>query len=180
MGELSDEMYNFLMGLPTQHAGSWVPGKTAADDGSLLCGNTACKALPILWQALATKGSVWTEMQPMECAVCQDHRNRRNRLVEPDDARLREPDFVRAPFVHQNNEPKYHAMLMRSVELAKHGYESPRHILWITAQDTPHNPKEISDDPAQIRKKMDRFLQFNDQKTSGIPGIHKSQYFSCS
>ena len=107
----------------------------------------------------------------MECQICETHRENRTRLIAPNDVRLREPAFLHAPYVHQNNEPKYHAMLLRSVEQAKHRYDTPRHILWVTAQDTPHNPKEISDNPASMQKKLDRFLQFHDQRTAGIPGI---------
>ncbi len=73
-----------------------------------------------------------------------------------------------APYVHKNNDPKYHAMLLRAVEDAKRGGDSPRHILWITAEDVARNPKELG---RNAEKKIIRFLQFNDQKTSGIPGL---------
>ena len=62
-------------------------------------------------------------------------------------------------------------MLLRSVEQAKHRYDAPRHILWVTTEDVPKNPKEISDNPASMKKKLERFLQFHDQRTAGIPGI---------
>ena len=117
------------------------------------------------------KGNSWDQMKCLECHICQTHRENRTRLLAPNDARIHDPEFLHAPYVHQNNEPKYHAMLLRSVEQAKHRYDAPRHILWVTAQDTPHNPKEISGNPATMQKKLDRFLQFHDQRTAGIPGI---------
>ena len=107
---------------------------------------------------MAMQGKSWDEMRCMECQICQTHRENRTRLIAPNDARIHEPAFLHAPYVHQNNEPKYHAMLLRSVEQAKHRYDAPRHILWVTAQDTPHNPKEISDNPAAMQKKLDRFF----------------------
>ena len=39
------------------------------------------------------------------------------------------------------------------------------------AQDTPHNPKEIAATPANVDQKRDRWLQFHDQQTAGIPGL---------
>ena len=54
---------------------------------------------------------------------------------------------------------------------AKRGAGGPKHILWVRAQDTPHNPKEIAATPAKVEQKRDRFLQFHDQQTAGIPGL---------
>ena len=39
-GQLSEESYNFLVGLPTEHTGSWRA------DGTVECGNAECAALP--------------------------------------------------------------------------------------------------------------------------------------
>ena len=62
-------------------------------------------------------------------------------------------------------------MLLRAVEEAKRGEGGPKHILWVRAQDTPRNPKEIAATPEKVDKKRDRFLQFHDQHTAGIPGL---------
>ena len=139
VGNLSEEMYNFLMGLPTEHCGSWRPGE---DDQEVVeCGNAECAALPKRWQDIALKGGTWEEAQSLECQVCKDERTRRNRLIEADDPRVLQEPFLSATYVHRNNEPKYHAMLLRAVEQAKRGRGGPKHILWVRAQDTPHNPK---------------------------------------
>ena len=49
-GNLSDEMYNYLMGLPTRHCGSWLPGDVSDglnDDPFLLrCYDSHCPRLP--------------------------------------------------------------------------------------------------------------------------------------
>ena len=84
---------------------------------------------------------------------------------------MRQEPFLSAPYVHRNNEPKYHAMLLRAVEEAKRGHGGPKHVLWIRAEDSLHNPKEIGKTEEAIKKKLNRFLQYHDQKTSGIPGL---------
>ena len=61
-GSLTDEMYNFLMGLPTRHCGSWLP-KTGgshepADDPFLLqCYNNSCAKVAAVWAQEARAGS---------------------------------------------------------------------------------------------------------------------------
>ena len=87
------------------------------------------------------------------------------------DKPVHQEPFLSAPYIHQNNDPKYHAMLLRANETAKHGFDKPKHVLWISAIDEVHNPKEIAKNPEQLDRKKERFLQFHDQKTAGIPGM---------
>ena len=87
------------------------------------------------------------------------------------DHRLGEAPFLDAPYIHQHNEPKFHALLMRATEHAKRCADGPKYTLWIVAQDTPVNPDEIGPDASQVEKKRAKWLQFHDQKTNGIPGI---------
>ena len=103
----------FLVGLPTEHAGSWMV------DGTLMCKSVVCEALPKLWKHMALSEYHWTEMQSKECSVCRAERSRRNRLLEEADKRVRQEPYLSAPFIHKNNEPKYHAMLLRASEHAK-------------------------------------------------------------
>ena len=95
-GALSEEMYNFLMGFPTEHAGSWMP-RHASGGERLLCQNEACEKLPARWRGMASVGSSWAEMQGEECNVCSAERARRNRLIEADDVRVRRDPFLSAP-----------------------------------------------------------------------------------
>ena len=74
-------------------------------------------------------------------------------------------------YIHKNNDPKYHALLLRAVEEAKHNEGGPAHILWMFAQDVPANAAELGKDAKQAAKKRNQWLQFNDQKTAGIPGL---------
>ena len=76
----------------------------------------------------------------MECKNCQAERERRNRLIMADDPRVVQQPFVSAPYMHKNNEPRHHAMLLRAAEHAK---QQRRHMLWFAAQDTPENPAQV-------------------------------------
>ena len=53
--------------------------------------------------------------------VCHGKRQRRNRLIEPQDPRIRQSLFIDAPYVHQHDEPTSHALLLRAVESSKGG-----------------------------------------------------------
>ena len=124
-GALSEENYAFLHGLPTANPGSWHP-----DCASPRCGSARCATLAVEWAAQPF--STWAEQVAQECAVCGAERSRRNRLLSPQDPEAQQDKFVDAPYIHQNNEPKYHAALLRSREYAKrHGI----HCLWFQAVD---------------------------------------------
>ena len=180
-GRLSYESYCFLFGLPTHHCGSWRTSSAGeASAGYASCGSDECARLEQRWRHMAMQGDTWTAMCKLECAVCQTERQRRNRLMEHKDPRVKKQPFVQAPYLHKNNEPKYHAQLVRAVENAKRGGEVPKHILWVVAEDTPANPAEIDADAKQLAKKRSKWLQYHDQKTAGIPGlcpfVHKGRY----
>ena len=107
-------------------------------------------------------------MQALECHFCTGERNRRNRLIMPNDARVHEEPFISAPYMHKNNEPKYYVMLLRAAEHAK---TNRLHTLWFAAMDTPESPAQVAKNPSKLRERMARFLQFHDQSTAGIPGL---------
>ena len=92
------------------------------------------------------------------------------------DPRTQERPFLQAPYVHPNNEPKYHALLVRAVEHAKRSAPSPSYILWVVAEDHPTNPAEVGRNDAEIKKKAQRWLQYHDQLTEGIPGLFPLYY----
>jgi hypothetical protein len=176
-GCLTDTQYNFLMGLPTKHTGTWLPnGRTdgLGEDAFLLrCYSDSCRDLPRRWESAARQGNAWREIQQRwpECGACESERYRRCRLVQEQDKRVLQMPYLAAPYVHQNNQPKYHAMLLRSVEWAKRSQEHPKQVLWIRAIDTPLNYRDIGNTAAKIDTKLVGFLQFHDQKTAGIPGL---------
>ena len=162
-GALSQEAYNFLVGLPTEHAGSW------AADGTLQCNSKSCADLPDTWKRMSATGGTWADMQCMECSICSAERRRRNRVINGEDPRVRQEPYLSAPFIHKNNEPKYHAMLLRASEQAK---TDRQHTIWFAATDTPENPASIVTNPAKLKQRLERFLQFHDQQTAGIPGLN--------
>ena len=130
-GSLTDESYNFLLGFPTEHAGSWPFYEKAK------CQTALCKRLHIVWQQKKKDGAFWEEMQQMECIHCQAERDRRNRLIARNDPRVHQEPFASAHYMHKNNEPKFHALLLRAAEYAK---AHRLHILWMKAEDEPENP----------------------------------------
>ena len=162
-GRLSEESYNFLVGLPTEHTGSWRA------DGTVECGKPECAALPQKWRLMAEQELDWEAMQELECPVCQAQRERRNRVLAAEDTRVRSEPYLSAPFIHKNNEPKYHAMLQRAHEQAK---MQRKHVLWFAAVDTPANPAQIVNTPAKLKQRLQRFLQYHDQQTAGVPGLN--------
>ena len=162
-GKLSSENYCFLNGLPTSHAGSWQTGDT------LECGQEHCRDLAMDWANMdGASSSDWEAHFKSECALCAKRRDERNRLLAPDDPRVHEAPFLDAPYVHRNNEPKYHALLLRAQEVAKRKHKC---CFWFKAEDTIHNPEEKPKDPKKYEAKLERFLQFHDQRTGGLPGL---------
>eukprot|EP00959_Pyramimonas_sp_CCMP1952_P073451 1535191-Pyramimonas_sp.AAC.1 len=81
-GRMSDESYNFLLGMPTEHAGCWP------FQGGGACCETACKTLHVTWAEMKLQGATWRSMMDMECADCRRERERRNRLLQPKDGRV--------------------------------------------------------------------------------------------
>ena len=90
-------------------------------------------------------GKSWEKREAMECDKCKDERERRNRLIAAGDSRVTQDPFVDAPYMHKNNEPKYHAMLLRAAEHAK---KLEKHVLWFGAEDTPENPSQLAQSDA--------------------------------
>ena len=85
-------------------------------------------------------------MVSMECAECKSDRERRNRLLVENYPRLHNEPFLTAPHAHKNNDPTYYAMLLRTVEAAKHADVKPKHRMWITAEYYFQNPGELAKD----------------------------------
>ena len=93
----------------------------------------------------------------------------RVRLSETAEPRLHTARFAVAPYLHKNNEPMLHAMLLRAAEQGK---VSRVYMLWFAAEDTPENPAHVAKSPERLQSRWLRFLQFHDQQTNGIPGLN--------
>ena len=86
-GQLSYESYHFLIGLPTEDTGSWNT------DGTLACESDVCASLAASWKHMAAAVAQWSAMQNMQCNISRDERERRNRLLEAEDQRVRHEPF---------------------------------------------------------------------------------------
>ena len=75
--------------------------------------------------------------------------------------------FVDAPFVHPFRHPSYHAQQLRAINFAQAHH---CRLLWITAHDVPKvkDPRRTSE---QSESRKERWLEFHDRFTSGIPGL---------
>ena len=118
---------------------------------------------------MADDGLNWLALQEMECALCKAERERRNRVMAGRDPRVRREPYLSAPFIHKNNQPKYHAMLLRAHEQAN---MLRNHVLWFAAVDTPENPAQVARTPAKLKQTLQLLLQYHDQQTAGVPGLN--------
>ena len=84
-GQLSDNQYNFLHGLPTTVCGSWI--ETFGDaSGTAMCGVEACQnfnvvASSILEDTTKPWQQRWNEAKQLECCMCAKERQRRKRVL---------------------------------------------------------------------------------------------------
>ena len=65
-GQLSEEAYNYLVGLPTEHTVS------RRANGSVQCQTEGCASLPATWNRMPDSELNWPAMQHLECAICQN------------------------------------------------------------------------------------------------------------
>ena len=79
---------------------------------------------------------------------------------------MKEP-FVSAPFVSQYRAPVYHVQQLRTLIFAK---EQNRRLLWVTAHDAP-TKGNWKGGGANLEERKERWLEFHERKTSGIPGL---------
>ena len=128
---------NFIHGYSTSCPGSWLPPRNASDKrrGFLECGNSKYKHLwETEWPACFARGMSWSDMQVMECDVCKQERQRRNRLLQPNKTIHLEPPFAMAPYIHPYNAPKCHVGQLRAILAAQ---TTQQKLLWCCAVDVP-------------------------------------------
>ena len=90
----------------------------------------------------------------------------RKTVGEDKDRHLKEP-FTGAPFGHPFRHPSYHATQFRAVHFAKaHG----RRLHWVVAYDRiKEKTSSVTNEEEELRK--ERWLEFHDRCTPGIPGL---------
>ena len=125
-GDLTERMYNFLHGYPTDVAGSWNPQTKRCD-----CKRKACEQLAsVTWPLMQQQHMVWEAAVALECAVCKAERKRRARVLDlsTDNKPHADPAWAEAPYIHPFNVPKYMAAALRSMQFAR---AKKRQILWV-------------------------------------------------
>lgn len=144
-GNLSQESYNYLVGLATEHSVSWQP------DGTLRCQSERCADLPEQWTGMAVAGPNGTSTRAMAG---------QRKIVAIACSRRETPVRVwsltsSAPLINKNNEPKYQVMLVRAAEQAK---TDRKHIILVTAVGTPDNLAQIAGAPAKLEHRLERLF----------------------
>ena len=177
-GNLDDESYCFLHGLPTRHTGSWDPRLAKT-----MCGSERCAILPTLWEAELYAGKLgnanWRRRRSQECEKCATERKRRCRVLDSSDLSPALEDDARfqdAPYIHANNEPKYHASQIRALHFAK---ARKTMVLWFFAEDRPltqHIDTELVGKPMNINERRKQWSRYHDMKTGGIMGLQPLVY----
>ena len=156
------ETYCFVHGLPTKHAGSWLPSTDAT-----ICGQAGCMALAQLWAQLQP----WQTRRSQECEICQTERQRRCRVAMPTNhnaMKHTEPSFANAPYIHPFNAVRYTAQILRSVNYAK---ATKQRLLWIRAHDWPIAKGDEDIAPEDLDEMRNEWLKYHDKKTGGIMGL---------
>ena len=144
-GNMSQEVWSFLHGFPTLHAGSW-----SFQSNEATCGQTTCNNLHLQP----------TAPNQLECVSCRQERARRCIVGKDPKAE----HFLTHPFVHGLNAAKYIAANLRAKWVAT----TRKHkLLWIIAQDTPLFHVE----PTELQARRENWLQRHDQSTGGVVGI---------
>ena len=125
-GALSERMYNFLHGYPTDVAGSWSPQTGKCECKQQVCEDLAAATWPMMQQQLM----LWEAAVQLECDICKQERKRRARVLDLscDEKPHADPAFSEAPYIHPFNVPKYMAATLRSVQFAR---AKKRQILWV-------------------------------------------------
>ena len=114
-GNMSQEVWSFLHGFPTLHAGSWSFTNNNASCGQKTCNNLHLQP---------------TAPNQLECVICKQERARRCIVGKDPKAE----HFLNHPFVHGLNAAKYIAANLRAKWVAS----TRKHkLLWMIAQDTP-------------------------------------------
>ena len=102
-GNMDYELHCFMHGLPTKHAGSWMP-----DTDAVQCANASCQGLAVAWQkeVLSEKKRAWEERRSDEWAICQENSLKRCRVRQSTTEHgVLDAKFADAPLIHPWNAP---------------------------------------------------------------------------
>ena len=113
----------------------------------------------------------WALRKERECAECAVERERRCCVLKDTDADRQKyvtDPFDAAPYVHPFRHPSFHATQLRAIVFAKN---KARRLLWVTAHDVVGNKNLIHGADHKQEARKERWLEFHDRFTGGIPGL---------
>ena len=145
-GNLSEDSWKFLHGVETSVPGSWVNGRCE-------CGNERCART---WATSKT-----------ECAVCQEERRTKNRVLRGDgDARHQDDHFINAPAIFPNSDIKYEVNKSRA-----HVYAAKKDvaITWSIARDKASN--KVLAEKLHIAEEKKVWLTRHDRDCGNLYGV---------
>ena len=173
-GQLSENMYNFVHGYPTNVPGSWMPKQVINGEivqARLICGNATCQDLWLqTWPKMYKDNKTWSEMVSKECIQCSTERSRRCRVVSNSNARQMDLTmaFADALFVHPFNAPKSRVLTLRATNAAAY---AKKQLLWVTSIDIPLARDDATRTKESLCNARQNWLFYPENKTAGIPGI---------
>ena len=136
-----------------------------------MCAKLATEVWPRMWERGQGARENWMLRLEKECHLCAAERKRRCCVLkegnQEDGRRYISEQFAGAPFVHPFRHPSYHATQLRAIVFAK---SKQRRLLWVTAHDKIlTNNLSLTKEKEELRK--ERWLEFHDRYTNGIPGL---------
>ena len=91
----------------------------------------------------------------------------RVQLNDADERQLHKP-FTDAPYLHPFNQPRYHALIVRSQLFAR---ANNRILLWYIAIDKPYQGVDESLRGDALQRRREKWLEYSDDKTAGMMGL---------
>ena len=169
-GDLKDEMYAFLHGLPTFKSP---------------CSSCACNRQiehdPLLgsyradWKTKFLQGekdmASYIRNTEKTCVECTEERRRRHRVLSDlhnIPSSLTKPPYTSAPALYSFNVPRYFSSQLRAREFAK---QNNVQLTWCYAKDVPLYPGDRELKADALQDKLFSWLRRHDQDTCHLPSI---------
>ena len=124
-----------------------------------------------MWRQIGNSADSGLLRQDAKCDICKQERRRRCgvlRQVDAEDVRkFQAPPFTTASYVHPFRHPSHHATQLRALHLAK---MQNRRVLWCVAFGQVKGDS-LRENASEVEKRKERWLEFHDRATGGIPGL---------
>ena len=169
-GDLTDEMYAFLHGLPTLSSPQLDCACNHKIEHDPLLGNYRAD-----WKTMFMLGekdmAACIRASESACPECTAERQRRCRVLTDlrcIPAALRKPPYTAAPALYSFNVPRYFSSQLRAREFAK---QNNVQLSWCYAKDVPLHPGDRELKAECLQEKLFSWLRRHDQETCHLPSI---------